>query len=76
MPHLKHALVRAMKGVGCEPRDESSKVANLKRHPFGHARANTEVYHNATKKDGASSNTLYNVCIEEETRHKQDRDYE
>ena len=44
--------------------------------PSGNERANIEEYHDATKEEVASSNTLYNVSIEEETRHKQDMDNE
>ena len=42
----------------------------LKRHSFNHVRANIEECHDRTEKDGTSSNTPYNVHIEEKTRHK------
>ena len=62
-----------MKRVGCDPHVESSKAVTLKRRPSGHARANIEERHDATEEDSASSNTPCNLCIEEKTRHKQDR---
>ena len=47
-----------MKRVMCEPHVKSSKAVTLKRHPSSHARVNIEECHDATKENGASSNTI------------------
>ena len=47
---------------------ETRKAASLKWCPSSHARANIEECYDAIEEDGASSNTPYNVCIEEKTR--------
>ena len=60
------------KRVGCDPHVETSKAAILKKLPFSHTRANRKEYHDAIEEDATSSNTSYNVSIEEETRNKQD----
>ena len=65
-----------MKRVGCDPHVETCKAATLKRCPFGHVWTNIEECHELIEEDGESSNTPYNVCTEEEMRHKQDRDNE
>ena len=64
-----------MKRVGCDPYAMTSKVASLKRRPFGHMQTNIEECHDAIEEDDASSNTPpRKVGIEDKLRHKQDRD--
>ena len=59
-----------IKKLGCDSHIEISKAVTLERHPFDHARANIEECYDAIEEGGTSSNSLYNVCIEEETMHQ------
>ena len=52
-----------MKRVGCDPHVETREAVTLECH-------------DATEEDGAPSNTLHKVGIENKSRHKQDRDIE
>ena len=60
----------AMKRVDCDSHIETSKAVTLKRRSSGHMRTNIKECHDAIEEDGTSSNIPYNVCTEEEMRHK------
>ena len=62
-----------MKRVGCNSYVETNKAMTLKWRSSNHTRVKTYECHNESEEDCASSNTPYNMCIEEKTRHEQDR---